>query len=159
MDKASILDALRAKLAEELEIIRAAAFAAIEGATHEEAKAENEYDTRGLEQSYLAGAQTARAEALAAAIASLETFCPPALGEDDPIGVGACVTVDDGEAKKQYLLCEVGGGTKLEVHGSSLWVLTPQSPLGRRLMGRRVGDLVEHEVRGEPTDLEIVGIG
>ena len=138
---------------------RAAAAAAREGATHEEAKPENEYDTRGLEQSYLAGAQTARVEQLAEALRGLDDLEAPALGEDDPIRLGAAVVVDDGAGERRYLLCPVGGGTKLEVNGELWLVLTPSSPLGRRLVGRRVGDVVEHLARGRGTELEIVAVG
>lgn len=158
MDKAALFEALRAQLAAELDIVKAAADAAREGATHEEAKPENEYDTRALEQSYLAGAQTARADALAAALASLELFRPPHLTDDDPIRVGAAVVVDDGDKPKRYLLCDVGGGTKIDVDGDRWWVLTPSAPLGRALVGRRVGDVVERRVRGEETSLEIIEV-
>ncbi len=41
-------------------ILKEAALATYEAATHEESKPENEYDTRGLEASYLAGAQAKR---------------------------------------------------------------------------------------------------
>ena len=158
MDKSTLFDALRAQLARELQAVKAAADAAREGATHEEAKPENEYDTRALEQSYLAGAQTARAEALAAALTSLDLFQPPALSEDDPVRVGAAVIVDDGEQSRHYLLCEVGGGTKLDVEGTRWWVLTPSSPLGRALIGRRVGDSVTRQVRGEETHLDLTEV-
>ena len=158
MDKAPLFAAVLAQLSRELNVLRAAAAAAREGATHEEAKPENEYDTRALEQSYLAGAQTARAEALGQAVNTLEHFRPPALGPDDPIRVGAAVVVDDGEHSRHYLLCEVGGGTKVDVDGRRWWVLTPSSPLGRALIGRRSGDVVERQVRGEATSLEILEI-
>lgn len=159
MDKQRVLSGLRAQLAEQLEDLRAAAAAAREGATHEEAKPENEYDTRGLEQSYLAGAQTARVEALASALAWLEDYRPPVLSDDDPVQVGACVIVDDGEGERAYFICGSGGGTKVDVDGVRWWVLTPQSPLGRLLIKKRVGDVVEHIVRGEGVELEITRVG
>ena len=158
VDKGPLFAALRAQLAKELETVQAAAAAAREGATHEEAKPENEYDTRALEQSYLAGAQTARAEALAQAVTTLDLFQPPALTEADPIRVGAAVVVDDGTQTRRYLLCEVGGGTKVQVDGERWWVLTPASPLGRGLIGRRVGDFIERKVRGEDVSIEILSV-
>ena len=159
MDKAPLFSALRDRLARELKVVKAAADAAREGATHEEAKPENEYDTRALEQSYLAGAQAARAEALAVSLTALERFHPPRFGEDDPIRVGAAVVVEDEDAAShRYLLCEVGGGTKLDVHGQRWVVLTPSSPLGRALIGRRVGDECERVVRGRATSLEILDV-
>ncbi len=158
MDKALLFAALRDRLKEELAAVQAAAAAAREGATHEEAKPENEYDTRALEQSYLAGAQTARAEALAGAVQALERFRSPSLNENDPIRVGAAVVADEDGKTRRYLLCEVGGGTKLDYEGERWWVLTPSSPLGRSLIGRRLGDEVQRIVRGQETVLEILEI-
>ena len=158
MDKGPLIAALRAHLQKELTVVQAAAAAAREGATHEEAKPENEYDTRALEQSYLAGAQTARAEALAGAVATLDRFRPGPLKEDDPVRVGAAVIVEEAEQVRRYLLCEVGGGTKLDHEGERWWVLTPSSPLGRALLGRRVGDEIERQVRGQPTVLEVLEV-
>jgi len=158
VDKQALVKALQAKLREEYEVVRAAAAAAREGATHEEAKPENEYDTRGLEQSYLAGAQTARAEAILAALAELELFRPKAFGERTPIGLGAWLRVDDGERARCYFLCAHGGGTKLTLEGETHVVLAPGSPLSRKLLGRRMGDVVEHVVRGEALELEIIEV-
>ncbi|MEM6368549.1 MAG: transcription elongation factor GreAB [Myxococcota bacterium] len=158
MDKRALVAALQQKLREEYEVVAAAVAAAREGATHEEAKPENEYDTRGLEQSYLAGAQTARAEAVLAAIAELEHFRPKSFSSDGPIGLGACVLVDDGREERRYFLCGHGGGSKLELEGHSYVVLAPGSPLSRKLFGKRIGDVVEHGVRGEDLELEIIGL-
>ena len=49
---------------DELEVIKKSAEIAHDDATHEESRAENKYDTRGLESSYLAGAQMERVRIL-----------------------------------------------------------------------------------------------
>ncbi|MCA9555143.1 MAG: hypothetical protein KC933_34240, partial [Myxococcales bacterium] len=72
MDKVALLAQIRAALEAELAAITASAADARSAATHEDAKPENQYDTRGLEASYLAGAQAGRAQDLAARIANLE---------------------------------------------------------------------------------------
>lgn len=160
MNKARLLVMLTEALRQELHHLRAAAEAALQGATHEDAKPENEYDTRALEQSYLAGAQAARVDNLSAAISSLDSFHMPDLNDDDPIVLGAAVVVEDEEgAPRRYFLCEVGGGAKLDLDGHRWWVLTPSSPLGKKLIGRRCGDVVEHVVRGDGVELEIVEVG
>ena len=66
--KAALLKQLAAKLEAELATIRAAAQATHAAATHPDAKAENKYDTRGLEASYLAGAQQERVAELEATL-------------------------------------------------------------------------------------------
>lgn len=155
MNKEAIHAALHAELHVQLEQLRASALAAREGATHEEAKPENEYDTRALEQSYLAGAQTARVEHLAMAIASLEGMILPQLSENDRVAVGACVIVDDGEMERCYYIASVGGGSKLVVDGCCWTVLTPNSPLGKKLVGCMIGDSFEHVVRGKSAEFEV----
>lgn len=60
MDKKKLVAAICTQLELDLETQKAAALATYEAATGEESKAENEYDTRGLEASYLAGAQAKR---------------------------------------------------------------------------------------------------
>ncbi|MEO1228338.1 MAG: GreA/GreB family elongation factor [Myxococcota bacterium] len=159
MDKARILTALAEHLDAELEGLAAAAAAAREGATHEEAKPENEYDTRALEQSYLAGAQAARVEVLAAACEAVKGRVPKTFDGDSPAAVGAAIVVEDEEGEvRRYYLCDVGGGARLEVDGQRWWVLTPSSPLGKRLLGTREGDAVQHLARGRSVELEVVEI-
>ena len=60
--KQALRDELLAALAASLATARDAHAAAVEGATHGEARAENDKDTRGLEQSYLARGQAQRVE-------------------------------------------------------------------------------------------------
>jgi transcription elongation GreA/GreB family factor len=63
------------------------------------------------------------------------------------VGVTALVTLEDDEtgARTHYFLVPRGGGERLEVDGAVIRSLTPVSPLGRRLMGRGIGDEVELE--------------
>src|SRR4051812_31376659 len=64
MDKRRLVETIQTHLAEELATLMQAAKAAHEAATHEESRAEDAHDTRGLEASYLAGAQAQRAAEL-----------------------------------------------------------------------------------------------
>lgn len=158
MRKAEIIERVAAALRAELEAVEASAAAAREGATHEEAKPENEYDTRGLEQSYLAGAQTARAEALTASIANFLAQPVMRFGPERPIAAGALVTVSDGDQEELYFLGVEGGGVRVEHEGQTVRVITAASPLGALLVGKRVGDVVDLQVRGSVRELEVVGV-
>src|SRR5690606_41710128 len=60
------------KLREDANAMLAAAQATREDATHEDNKAENKYDTRGLEASYLAEAQARQAEEAGIGLARFE---------------------------------------------------------------------------------------
>ena len=85
-----------------------------------------------------------RAEELADARAWVEAWRPRAYGEEDPLAVGAVLRLraHDDESERICALASVAGGTKLEVGGVTVWVLTPSSPLGRAIVGQREGDEV-----------------
>jgi transcription elongation GreA/GreB family factor len=158
MKKAEIIERITDVLKAELEAVEASAAAAREGATHEEAKPENEYDTRGLEQSYLAGAQTARADALVSSIANLLAQPVVRFDADRPVAAGALVTLDDGEEEEIYFVGVEGGGVRVEHGGKTIRVITPGSPLGSVLLGKTVGDTVELRIRDKVRELELVSV-
>ena len=138
--KAELLAALTAAL----EAARQAHASAIEGATHAEAKAENDKDTRGLEQSYLARGQAQRIAELGVAVAALEALDATRL---------VLFTVEEDEERQQYLLAPHGGG---EVLTGGVRVVTRQSPIGVALAGKRPGDDVEVRVGGKVRALVVV---
>jgi len=136
MNKLNILKAVQEILEEELRRQLAAQATAAAGATHVEAKAESKWDTCGLEQSYLARGHARQFEALAAQVEELRSFVPPCFSGKS-IGAGALVETEmDGETFLFFLL-HCGGGTELEVDGREITVITPESPVGASLMGRR----------------------
>jgi len=130
--------------------------AASEAATHEEAKPENDKDTRALEQSYLARGEAKRVEELRAALAEVRSMPVRALLPTDPVGVGALVTAKEGGTAQHLWIALHGGGARLGA--SSIQVVTPKSPMGRALMGMRVGDDCELAVAGRTRVLTIVGV-
>ncbi len=147
-NKKSVRDALRASIAKALEAMSEAARQTREGATHEESRAEGDKDMRSTEQSYLARGQAMRAEALGEELTRLEATPLRNYGEDDAIGPGALVRVSVDEAERVFFVVPQGGGTELEVDGVRVTVVTPSSPVGAALIGRRVGDDFELTLRG-----------
>ena len=138
MDKLKILKAVQEALEEELRRQLAAQEMAASGATHVEAKAESKWDTCGLEQSYLARGHAKQFEALAMQVEELRAFKPPCFS-GKAIGAGALVETEmDGETSLFFLL-HCGGGTELEVDGREITVITPESPVGAALTGKRQG--------------------
>jgi transcription elongation GreA/GreB family factor len=125
-------------LAATLATLEAAHAAAREGATHEEAKPENDKDTRAIEQSYLARGQAMRIEALKEGLARLRSL---SLVASDVVRAGALVAAEDDDGVTVcFFLAPEGGGTKLS---GGVQVVTPASPLGAALLGKRAGDEVE----------------
>jgi len=147
-DKQKVIDALLQHLSELAMQATKAANATREGATHPEAKPENDKDTRALEQSYLARGQAQRVTELNEQIQSLRFMTVRSFGPDDVIAVGALVTLKAGTDVRCLFLAPCGGGIELMTDGAAVLVVTPQSPRGAALIGREVGDEVELVVRG-----------
>ncbi len=163
--KQRLADELVAQLTAALEAAEVAHRAATEGATHEEAKPENDKDTRAIEASYLARGQARRIEELRGELAEVQSWKVRSFGADDAVGLGALVTVqEDGaggeggqvETVGTYLIAPQGGGATL---AGGVHVVTPRSPLGQALLGKRVGDDCEVRLTGRTRLLEIVAIG
>lgn len=148
-DKRAVREALRASMQSALEAIAASAADAREGAVHEESRAEGDKDMRSTEQSYLARGQAMRAEELAEEIARFASMEPRAYGGDDAIGPGALVAVTVDDEERVFYLVPCGGGTELDVGGVRVTVVTPSSPVGNALVGRRAGDDFELSARGK----------
>ena len=153
--KTALLGELAALLASDLETALRAERAAREAATHEEAKPENDKDTRALEQSYLARGQSKRTEELRVGVGQTEAIAakpPPAGG---PIALGALVEAEEDGAIVWFLMAPARGGTKL---AASVLVVTPSSPLGKALLGKRAGDDVDVTVGARTRALSIVAV-
>lgn len=139
MDKKKILKAVFQALEEELRRQLKGQAMAAEGATHTEAKAESKWDTCGLEQSYLARGLAQQFEKLAGQVEDLRFFNPPAYA-GKAIGVGALIETETDGYKDLFFLLECGGGTEVEVDGREITVITPESPVGAALLGKRDGE-------------------
>ena len=139
MNKRAIIRKIIARLTDELEIyFRAAKFSRAE-ATHESSKAESKYDTRGLEASYLARGQSKQAAELEAAIAEFEKLSVRNFGAGEPIDLGALVELEHGGENSIYFIGPRAGGTEVLHDKKEILVITPQSPLGEQLMGKKSG--------------------
>ncbi|MEE9367371.1 MAG: hypothetical protein V3V05_00750 [Pontiella sp.] len=139
MNKTMILKAVITEMEEELRRQMAAQSVAAEGATHAESKAETKWDTCGLEQSYLARGLAQQFEKLAKQVHDLRAF-KPADFAGKPIGVGALVEAESDGYKDVFFLLECGGGVDLKVEGCEITVITPESPVGAALQGKKQGD-------------------
>jgi transcription elongation GreA/GreB family factor len=157
VSKQALKDELVALVTQQLETMVRSHRAATEGATHEEAKPEDDKDTRALEQSYLARGQAARAEQLQASLAALMEMPVRACGSNDAVAVGALVALEDEEERKLTVyVVSAGGGNRLAQ--GTVQTATPQSPLGEALIGKRAGDSFELKRGGHLDELTIVSV-
>lgn len=158
MNKTQLVHSLIEKLEADLLMTKEAALATYEAATNEESKPENEYDTRALEASYLAGAQAQRAAEIDRALASLRTLPLKDFGPDDPIASGALIELNLAGRKSLVFLLPQGGGTTVRVDGQTVKVVTPVSNLGEALLGLKSGEEVEIKVGREDLMYEILSV-
>lgn len=155
-DKTRLLSALLEVLQADLDLQTRAALLARDEATNEESRAENKYDTRGQEAAYLAEGQAKLATELADAIALFRTLPLPATPPPLPIQLGSVVEVERNGEVLRGLVGPRAGGTDFICDGLTYVVITPASPLGRGLLGRRAGETVHLLARGRPQPHRIV---
>jgi len=158
--KKALVDALLGKLEGELANMRRAAKDAREAATHEEAKPENDKDTRALEASYLAGAQAARVRDLEQSIKGIGAMALLDLA-GKIVQASAVLALEDEDGDTTlFFYAPLGGGNALVVPAlsSPVQVLTPQSPMGAAVLGKSKGDVIELRVKGKPRELTLVDV-
>jgi transcription elongation GreA/GreB family factor len=141
--KTEILGKIRAELRDRLDRLAKVAMEAHAAATDPGSKAESKYDTRNLEASYLASGQAKQVEDLAEAVRIFDGLSLPDYGMEDSIDAGALVEVEQGEETRYFLLAPVAGGLEITHEGAEITLLTPESPLYRKLVGLRAGDSLD----------------
>jgi len=162
MDKQFLVEQLAERLRESASAARKASQAAAETARDGATPAEKREDARvALEFSGLAKGQTARAARVAAELSTLEIFRPAQLAPRSPIALGAVVEVEDEAQGRTFFLAPVGAGIELTGPGGDgfLSVVTPISPVGKDVLGKRVGDTVEVMVQDEAREWTITYVG
>jgi hypothetical protein len=142
MDKQPIIEHLVARLEDELATIAAAARDAHAYATDEQSKSESKYDTRALESSYLAEGQARHAAELQESITALRGMPLRSWTDLEPIALGAYVEIVQGTTSFACFLAPRGGGMEVTLNGQPILVVTPQSPLGRSLLGQLPGTTI-----------------
>ena len=158
MNKRALIKKIIARLTDELEIyFRAAQFSRAE-ATHESSKAESKYDTRGLEASYLARGQSRQAAEIEAAIAEFEKMPAKKFGADEPIGLGALMELETDGENLFYFIGPRAGGTEILHDKKEILVITPQSPLGEQLLGKKSGDCPQLTLGGARKPAKIISV-
>ncbi len=160
MDKqdlvAQLVRQLQASARSALSARDAAAAEARDGATPDEKRE----DARAAhQQGTLGRAQQRRAQLAIAEIDALEKWKPGALAGNAAIAVGAIVEIEDPDSGqgRTVFLAPVGAGVTLTGPGGDglLSVVTPASPVGAAVLGRRVGDVVAITQAGEVREWQI----
>ncbi len=142
ISKKQVFENLKKEVDLQLSLAVEAVQNSLSAATHEESKPENKYDTRGLEASYLARAQSERVLDLKELSQVTNAIKYREFAPEDPIAISALIEIENDGKNQWLLLLPKGGGQSVSVNNSLIKVITPESPLGAQLLGKSVGDCV-----------------
>lgn len=158
MNKRALVKKIIEQLASELSLYHKAARAAHAEATHEQSKAENKYDTRGLEASYLARGQSKQAAEIIQAIEQFEKMAVREFEAKEPIDLGAFVELESDSERSFYFIGPRAGGTEILHQKKEVMVITPQSPLGQQLVGKKQGDGLQMQIGATRNEYRVVSV-
>lgn len=158
MNKHSIVRKIIAALSASLEIYTRSAREAHAGATDEQNKAENKYDTRGLEAGYLARGQSRQAAEVMQAIQRYESLPLRQFSTQEPIGLGALVELEREGERTVYFVGPLAGGVEMDCEGQSVQVITPHSPMGQQLVGHKQGERLKIQIGRTSESYRIVAV-
>lgn len=142
MNKPDLLRLILTQLTDELETLTRGARASYAAATDPDSKAENKYDTRTLEASYVARGQAQRVAEVQEAMRHFQVLQGRAAEAHEEVAIGSVLRLTDGTVEDCYFMGPAAGGTEVQFEGREVLVITPTSPLGQKLMGKRVGETV-----------------
>jgi transcription elongation GreA/GreB family factor len=156
MTKRLVIQKIIETLQSEMETyVRAAKFSHAE-ATAEENRAENKYDTRGLEASYLAAGQANKIVEIEESIAAFDALRERKFNEADGIDIGALIEISQDGERAHYFIGPSAGGIEIKTRGTEVLVITPQSPLGSQLKGAKQGAKIKINLAGRKQLVEIL---
>lgn len=145
MNKLELRQTILQQLEEKLAVAHSSAQRAIESATDEETVPEHKYDTLALEASYLAHGQAMRVQESEQEINKIKQMTLP--DEPQSVVLGSLVTLVDVDDNPSYfLVAPCAGGLKVEFEKISIMLVTFESPLGKAMKSREVGDEVSYRV-------------
>jgi transcription elongation GreA/GreB family factor len=158
-DKARLVQSIITALEAELTLITQAAQSAREEAIDEESRPENQYDMHSQEAAYLAEGQARLAAEIRDHLDHYRALDPATLVVRQPIALGALITLSPATGpSRRYFLGPRAGGLEVPDGDGSVLLITPASPLGRQLLGKKVGDQVELPGKSSATSLRIARV-
>jgi len=158
MNKSQLLKEIVAALGASLETLERAARASHNEATHESSRAESKYDTRGLEAAYLAGGQARQAREIMESMKLYTSLETRNFAASDPVDLTAVVKLETDGTAFLYFIGPKSGGVEVNFKGEEITVITPQSPLGQNLVGKKAGQSWTTKVGGSTVKYRIAKV-
>lgn len=155
MNKKNLLDVLLRITKDKLDKALKASQDAADYATNEETRADSKWDTQGVEASYLAAGQAAQVAELSDAFSALQGMLSE-LKTCEIIELGALIKSEVNGYKDWYYLLPVLGGEIVNVDNIEVTVITIQSPIGRLMLRKHMGQhfLMPSGVRATILDVQ-----
>lgn len=142
MKKSKIIEVVLEHLRADFDRRQSAARRTREQGNDAESKSEGKYDTRSTEENYLADGLARQALEAAAAAEAIEQMPIRDFARGEAIDLSALVELEFAKETEFFLIATAGGGTEVVWDKKTIVVLTPESPLGSRLIGRHAGERV-----------------
>jgi transcription elongation GreA/GreB family factor len=168
LDRRVFIEQLQAHYQASLAQARRAEQDAREAARTMATESEKREDGRAaIEFGSLATGHTGRADTIVGELDALLRFSKVQLPRFDrrtPIAVGAVIDLatedDEGASERTFVMFPVGGGMELTGPGGDgvFSVITPTSPIGKALLGLKVGDDVDVPSRGGVRSWTVVDV-
>lgn len=145
MNKNQILALLIEQLENKYRVALASTQSAIAAATDEETIPENKYDTLALEAAYLAHGQAIRVQECEQEIQTVKRIV--LTDDNEHIRMGSLVSLlaENGDLKWLFI-SPCAGGLTVNYQQQNISIITFQSPLGKSLKNKQVGDEVSYKI-------------
>jgi transcription elongation GreA/GreB family factor len=144
-NKVSVINCIINALEKKLQQAVTAANQAHAAAVDDQSVAETQYDTLAIEASYLAEGQSKRVNEYHHAIEAFNTLkLGLTRGNNQYIKIGTLVQLSiENKPSDWFFISPAAGGLKIEAAQKWVTVITPHSPIGKALVGRKQGDDIE----------------
>lgn len=80
------------------------------------------------------------------------------LNDQDVICPASLVELELNGIRAFYFIVPQGGGLITQVDGQPLQVITPQSPLGEALLGKRVGEIIQVPIANKVREYRVISL-
>ena len=156
--KKSLIVKFTQHLEAEYAALKQAALTTHDAAIGDESRPENQYDTRALEASYLAGAQDKRVAEIGEVLAQFQNMKFKDFGAKDPIAITALVRIEVDGKQNMILILPKGGGESVDHESTHVQIVTPNSSLREAIVGLQVGELAEYEIGNSVRECKVLSI-
>ncbi|MDE1919100.1 MAG: GreA/GreB family elongation factor [Patescibacteria group bacterium] len=130
-------------------------------ANQHKGRMQSRYDTFKEEAQMMVAAHEVRMAELRASLAQVQAVLdrPSVFKPTDTIRVGAVIALEANDGtRRRHVLSPTGGGIQVVSGSTELMVITPDSPIGKRLVGLKMGDEIEIDVGGNKRNYQIVEV-